>query len=115
MKYTDNLRNFLKCILIYLMKMCCQDYEIMNEKKPLIGAACIVVAIKICEEVNKDKYIDDFFMERLKFLSKENIYNIMELSSRILSRAQNYEKFYPGVKNLYKTHFENLTKMQNTK
>jgi len=115
MKYTDNLRNFLKCILIYLMKMCCQDYEIMNEKKPLIGAACVVVAIKICEEVNKDKYIDDFFMERLKLLSKENMYNIMELSSRILSRAQNYEKFYPGVKNLYKTHFENLTKMQNTK
>ena len=114
-KYTDNLRNFIKCILIYLMKMCCQDYEIMNEKKSLIGAACVIVAIRICEEVNKDKYIDDFFVERLKFLSKENMYNIMDLSSKILARAQNYEKFYPGVNNLYKTHFENLTKMKNTK
>ena len=114
-KFTDNLRNFMKCILIYLLKMCCQDYEIINEKKSLISASCIVVALKICEQINKDKYIDDFIMERLQFLSKENIYCIMELSSKILFRAQNYEKFYPGVKHLYKTHFENLTRMQNTK
>ena len=114
-KFTDNLRNFMKCILIYLLKMCCQDYEIMKEKKPLISASCIVVGLKICEQINKDKYIDEFIMERLQFLSKENIYCIMELSSKILFRAQNYEKFYPGVKHLYKTHFENLTRMQNTK
>ena len=115
MKYTDNLRNFIKSVLIYLLKMCCQDYEIMNEKKPLISAACIIVAIKICEEVNKDKYIDDIFIDRLQFLSKESMINIMELSSKVLLRAQNYDKFYPGVKNLYSTHFENLTKINNTK
>ena len=97
------------------MKMCCQDYEIINEKNSLIGAACVIVAMKICEEVNKEKYIDDFFIERLKFLSKENIYSIMDLSSKILIRAQNYDKFYPNVKHLYKTHFENLCKIQNTK
>ena len=114
-KFTDNLRNFIKCILIYLLKMCCQDYQIMNEKKSLISAACIVVALKICEQINKDKYVEEFIMERLQFLSKENIYDIMELSSKILFRAQNYEKFYPGVKHLYKTHFENLTRVQNTK
>ena len=114
-KYTDNLRNFIKCILIYLLKMCCQDYQIINEKKSLISAACIIVAFKICEQINKDKYIDEFIMERLQLLSKENIYSIMELSSKILFRAQNYEKFYPGVKHLYKTHFENLTQVQNTK
>ena len=114
-KFTDNLRNFMKCVLIYLLKMCCQDYEIMNEKKSLISAACIVVALKICEQINKDKYVDEFIMERLQYLSKENIYNIMELSSKILFRAQNYEKFYPGVKHLYKTHFENLTRMKITK
>ena len=114
-KFTNNLRNFMKCILVYLLKMCCQDYEIINEKKSLISASCIVVALKICEQINKDKYIDDFIMERLQFLSKENIYCIMELSSKILFRAQNYERFYPGVKHLYKTHFENLTRMQNTK
>ena len=114
-KFTDNLRNFMKCILIYLLKMCCQDYEIMNEKKALTSAACIIVALKICEQINKDKYLDEFFVERLQYLSRENIYNIMELSSKILFRAQNYEKFYPGVKHLYKTHFENLTRVQNTK
>ena len=115
MKYTDNMRNFVKCILVYLLKMCCQDYEIMNEKKPLIGAACVIVAMKICEEVNHENYIGNFFIERLKELSKENMYNIMDLSSKILYRAQNYDKFYPGVKHLYKTHFENLSKIQNTK
>ena len=85
------------------------------KKKPLISAACIIVAIKICEEVNKDKYIDDLFAERLKFLSKENVYNIMELSSKILFRAQNYDKFYPGVKHLYPIDFEKLTKLKKTK
>ena len=115
MKYTDNLRNFVKNILLYLLKMCCQDYEIMNEKKPLISASCIIVAMKICEEVNKDKYLDDHFAERLKFLSKEKMYNIMELSSKILFRAQNYDKFYPGVKHLYSTDFEKLTKLKETK
>ena len=95
--------------------MCSQDYEIMNEKKPLISAACIIVAIKICEQINKEEYIDEFIAERIQILAKENIYNIMELSSKILFRAQNYEKFYPGVKHLYKTHFENLTRVQNTK
>ena len=115
LKYTNNLRNFVKCILIYLMKMCCQDYEIMKEKKPLIAAACIIVSMRICEEVNKDKYIDEFFLDRITSLSKENIYNIMELSSKILVRAQNYEQFYPGVKHLYKTHFENLSKIKITK
>ena len=115
MKYSDNLRNYIKCLLIYLMKMCCQDYEIMNEKNSLIGAACVIVAMKICEEVNKDKYIDDFFIERLKYLSKENIYNIMDLSSKILVRVQNYDKYYPNVKHLYKTHFEYLSKIRNTK
>ena len=95
--------------------MCCQDYEIINEKKSLVSASCIIVALRICEEVNKDNYIDDFLIERLEILSKENQYNIMELSSKILSRAQNYEKYYPNIKNLYKTHFENLTKMKNTK
>lgn len=115
LKYTDNLRNFIKCILIYLLKMCCQDYEIINERKALISAACIIVAMKICEEVNKEKYIDDFFTERLKYLSRENMYSIMELSSKILLRAQNYDKFYPCVKHLYKTHFEYLTRMKNTK
>ena len=114
-KYTNNLRTFIKCILLYLMKMCCQDYEIINEKKSLVSASCIIVALRICEEVNKDKYIDDFFIERLKVLSRENQYNIMELSSKILLRAQNYEKYYPNIKNLYKTHFESLTKMKNTK
>ena len=69
-------------------------------KNSLIGTPCVIVAMKICEEVNKEKYIDDFFIERLKFLSKENIYSIMDLSSKILIRAQNYDKFYPNVKHL---------------
>ena len=114
-KYTDNLRFFMKKILIYLLKMCCQDYEIMNEKKSLISASCVIVALKICEEVNKEKYVDDIFVERLKYLSKENIYNIMDLCSKILYKAQNYDKCYPGVKHLYSIHFETLTKIKNTK
>ena len=100
-KYSSNMRNYVKSLVIYLMMMCIQDYEFSCEKKSIIAASIIFVSMKICEEVNKEKYIDDYLIEKLKLLSKENKYNIMEMSSRILRKIQNYEKFYPGINNLY--------------
>ena len=114
-KYNENMKNYAKSIVIYLLMMCIQDYEIVCEKKSLVAGAIIFVAIKICEEVNKEKYIDNYLIEKLKNLTKENKYNIMEMGSRILKRMQNYEKFYPGINNLYNIYFQKLSQMRDTK
>lgn len=114
-KYNDKMRKYVKSIVNYLMMMCMQDYDIVCEKKSVVGAAIIFVAMKICEEVNKEKYIDDYLIEKLKKLAKENQYNIMELSSKILTRIQNYEKYYPGINNLYNIYFQQLSEMKDTK
>ena len=114
-KYSENMRNYVKSIAIYLLMMCAQDYEIICEKKPLVAGAIIFVSIKICEEVNKEKYIDDYLIEKLKHLTKENQYNIMEMASRILKRIQNYEKYYPGINNFYNIYFQKLSQMKDTK
>jgi hypothetical protein len=114
-KYNDNMRNYVKSIIIYLLMMCMQDYEIICEKKPLVAGSIIFVAIKICEEVNKEKYIDDYLIDKLKILTKENQYNIMEMGSRILKRIQNYEQYYPGINNLYNIYFQKLSQMKDTK
>ena len=114
-KYNENMKNYAKSIVIYLLMMCIQDYEIVCEKKSLVAGAIIFVAIKICEEVNKEKYIDNYLIEKLKNLTKENKYNIMEMGSRILKRMQNYEKYYPGINNLYNIYFQKLSQMRDTK
>ena len=114
-KYNENMRKYVKSIVIYLLMMCMQDYEIICEKKSLVGISIIFVAMKICEEVNKEKYIDDYLIEKLKHLSKENQYNIMEMGSRILKRIQNYEKYYLGINNLYNIYFQKLSQMKDTK
>ena len=114
-KYNENMRNYVKSIVIYLLMMCMQDYEIICEKKSIVAVSIIFVAMKICEEVNKEKYIDDYLIEKLKNLSKENQYNIMEMGSRILKRIQNYEKYYPGMNNLYNIYFQKLSQMKDTK
>ena len=114
-KYNDNMRNYVKSIMVYLLMMCMQDIEIVGEKKSLVAGAIIFVSMKICEEVNKEKYIDDYLIEKLKHLSKENQYNIMEMASRILKRIQNYEQYYPGINNLYNIYFQKLSQMKDTK
>ena len=114
-KYNKNMRKYVKSLVNYLLMMCMHDYDMVCEKKSVVSAAVIFVAMKICEEVNKEKYIDDYFIEKLKNLAKETQYNIMEISSRILTRIQNYEKYYPGINNLYNIYFQQLSQMKDTK
>ena len=114
-KYNENMINYVKSITIYLLMMCMHDYEIVCEKKSLVASGIIFVAIKICEEVNKEKYIDDYLIAKLKNLAKENQYNILEMGSRILKRIQNYDKYYPGINNLYNIYFQKLSQMKDTK
>ena len=111
-KYTEKMRSFLWLVIIYLLKMCSHDYEIIQEKPSLIAASCILVGIRICEILNKENYVNELFMENISNISKENQYNLLLCCSNILSKAQNFQKEYEGVYNLYNTHFEVINKIQ---
>ena len=114
-KYTDNMKRFLHCVINYLLKLCCMDYEIIGERPSLIAASALLVGMKICEEVNSMEYVNEFFLETLGKVSKESSYCILSLSSKILYKAQHFEEEYPGMENLKKTHFNALNTMVNTK
>jgi len=75
-KYTKNMLNLLKYVCVYLGKMNCHDYNLMQKKPSLLAASTIFVAIKICEQINKEEYINDYFTEKLNDVSKntENDY-----------------------------------------
>ena len=114
-KYTENMKRFLQCVINYLLKLCCMDYEIIGEKPSLIAASALLVGMKICEEVNSMEYVNEFFLETLSKVAKESSYCILALSSKILYKAQHFEEEYPGMENLKKTHFNALNNISNTK
>jgi hypothetical protein len=49
-------------------------------------------------------------MQRLIDKSGESEMQIIDISQRILYLAQNFEKEFPGLENLRKSHFSNITK-----
>ena len=109
-KYTEKMKNFLWLIIIYLLKMCCHDYELIQEKPSLIAASSILVGMKICESINNQNYINELFMNNLSNISKENEYNLLSCSTKILFKAQNFQKEYEEINNLYNSHFEIINK-----
>ena len=114
-KFTENYQKFFRLVVIYLLKMCCHDYDIINEKISLISASCIIVAFKITGQINNEKYINKIILDKLINMSKEDEITLITLSEKILKRAQDYQKYYSGINNLYRTHFETLNYVQNTK
>ena len=104
------MKNFLWLIIIYLLKMCCHDYELIQEKPSLIAASSILVGMKICESINNQNYINELFMNNLSNISKENEYNLLSCSTKILFKAQNFKKEYKEINNLYNSHFEIINK-----
>ena len=114
-KFTENYQKFFRLVVIYLLKMCCHDYDIINEKISLISASCIIVAFKITGQINNEKYINKIILDKLINMSKEDEITLIILSEKILKRAQDYQKYYSGINNLYRTHFETLNYVQNTK
>ena len=109
-KYSEKMKNFLWLIIIYLLKMCCHDYELIQEKPSLIAASSILVGMKICESINNQNYINELFMNNLSNISKENEYNLLSCSTKILFKAQNFKKEYKEINNLYNSHFEIINK-----
>ena len=110
-KYNEKMRNFLWLVIIYLLKMCNHDYELIQEKPSLIAASSILVGMRICEILNNENYVNELFIENLSKISKENQYNLLFCSSEILTKAQNFHKENNDIHNLYNTHFEMINQI----
>ena len=113
--YTENMINLLKCVCVYLGKMNCHDYNLMQKKKSLIAASTIFVGMKICEQINKEEYFNEYFLKRLIWISKKNESDIIKNAQKILYNAQNFESVFGNLENLKKIHFNAILSLKNTK
>ena len=114
-KYTKNMLNLLKYVCIYLAKMNCHDYELMQKKHSLLAASTIFVAIKICEQINKEEYINGYFTDKLNEISNNSENDIIKTAQKILYNAQNFDSKFSGLDNLKKVHFNAIIELKETK
>ena len=114
-KYTKNMLNLLKYVCVYLAKMNCHDYQLMQKKHSLLAASTIFVAIKICEQINKEEYINDYFTDKLNEISNNSENDIIKTAQKILYNAQNFDTKFNGLENLKKVHFNAIIELKETK
>ena len=113
--YTKNMINLLSNVCCYLAKMNCHDYNLMQLKPSLLAASTIFVAIKICEQINKEDYINDYFNTKLREISQKSEKEIIKVSQKILYNAQNFDDLFSGLDNLKKYHFDKILEIKDTK
>lgn len=113
--YTVNMINLLKHVTVYLAKMNCHDYLIIGKKPSLVAASTIYVAMKICEQINKEEYVNEFFTKRLVDISKKQENEIIKCAQKILYNAQNFDTIFTGLENLKRVHFNAIIELKSTK
>ena len=113
--YTKNMLNLLKYVCIYLAKMNCHDYNLIQKKPSLLAASTIFVAIKICEQINKEDYVNEYFTSKLNYVSQKSENEIIKTAQKILYNAQNFDTLFSGLENLKKVHFNAIIELKNTK
>jgi hypothetical protein len=87
----------------------------MQKKPSLLAAATIFVAIKICEQINKEDYINHYFNTKLGEISQKSENEIIKVAQKILHNAQNFDTLFSGLENLKKVHFNAIIELKNTK
>ena len=107
--------NLLKYICIYLAKMNCHDYKLSQKKPSLLASSTLFVAVKICEQINKKDYINDYFNEKLCEISQNNENDIIFVAQKILHNAQNFDLIFNDLENLKKVHFNAIIELKETK
>ena len=113
--YTLNMINLLKHVTLYLAKMNCHEYSLMNKKPSLIASSTIYVAMKICEQINKEDYVNEYFTKRLVEISRKNENEIIKCAQKILYNAQNFDTIFTGLENLKRVHFNAIIELKSTK
>ena len=71
--------------------------------------------MKICEKINDEEYINDYYNNKLSTISKQDESNIIPIAQKILFNAQHFDEKFSGLENLKKIHFNAIIELKNTK
>lgn len=96
---------------IYLAKMSMHEINLAVRNPSLLAVGAIYVALKICEQLKKKELINAQVVTRLINVSKMGEDQILDVSQKVLYLAQNFDKEFPGLENLKKTHFGIITQL----
>lgn len=96
---------------IYLAKMSLHDHNLSAKNPSLLAVGSIYVALKICEQLKKRDFINADIVNKLIKISRMDEQEILDVSQKVLYLAQNFDKEFPGLENLKKTHFGIITSL----
>ena len=96
---------------MYLSKMSLHDYDLSGRKPSLVAVGSLYVALKICEQLKKATLITNSIVQQMVVVSRSEEADIIEVSQKVLFLAQNFDKAFPGLENLKKTHFVTITQL----
>ena len=96
---------------LYLAKMSMHDIELSGKKPSLVGIGALYVALKICEQLKRDTLISNTIVRKLVDVAHAREEEIIEVSQQVLYLAQNFDRVFPGLENLKKTHFVSITQL----
>jgi hypothetical protein len=96
---------------VYLAKMSMHDHELSAKNPSLLAVGSIYVALKICEQLKKKDFINSEIVTKLIKISRMDEQEILDVSQKVLYLAQNFDKEFPGLENLKKTHFGIITQL----
>ena len=89
------------------------DYFLSQKLPSLLAAATIYVGVKICEQIKKENYINEYFTITLCELSHKEEIEILKCAQVILYQAKNFDSLFPGLENLKRVHFNALVELRN--
>ena len=96
---------------IYLAKMSMHSVELASRMPSLIAVGSIYVALKICEQLTHKELINVNVVTKLIQVSQMQEDDILDASQKVLYLAQNFDREFPGLENLKKTHFGIITQL----
>jgi len=105
------LNHLIHKMAMYLGKMSMHDYELSGRRPSLVGIGALYVALKICEQLKRDTLITNTIVQKLVLVARSEEEEIIEVSQKVLYLAQNFDRAFPGLENLKKTHFVSITQL----
>lgn len=96
---------------LYLAKMSMHDYDLSGRRPSLVAVGALYVALKICEQLKKTNLISSQIVSQMVRASRCEEAEIIEVSQKVLYLAQNFDKAFPGLENLKKSHFVVITQL----
>ena len=76
-----------------------------------MAVGALYVALKICEQLKKVTLISNTIVQQMVQTSQCDEADIIEVSQKVLYLAQNFDKAFPGLENLKKSHFVVITQL----